>query len=70
MRTLLYFPLCLAIWLLSGCSSDTDNNNKPRSAEDHVWETQVHALEKAKGVEQTLMDAAARQRKTIDQESQ
>ena len=42
---------------------------KTEKPESHVWQGQVDALEKAKGVEDTLMDSAARQRQAIDENS-
>lgn len=54
MRTLMVlFPL-----ILCACS---DGGQQPRT-QDRLFDTQRQALEKAKGVNDTVMDAAQRQR--------
>jgi len=59
-----YVSLVLAV-LLVGCTEDKDVSTKASSRDDHVWQEQVQALEKAKAVEKTLQDATARQRDAI-----
>jgi hypothetical protein len=46
-----------------------DIKDKAKTSADHVWKAQVQALDKAKSVGQTLMDAAEEQRQTIEKES-
>lgn len=50
--------LCLA-----ACGSE---HKEKAVAEDHVWQSQVDSLEKAKAVEATIMESAARQRQAMD----
>lgn len=59
-----YLLLVLTVALV-GCTEDKDVSTKAPSRDDHVWKEQVQALEKAKAVEKTLQDAAARQRDAI-----
>ncbi|VAW74152.1 hypothetical protein MNBD_GAMMA13-971 [hydrothermal vent metagenome] len=48
---------CLAGVTLA-CSSPSDNTDStPEKKVENVWQGQVDTLEKARGVEQTLMDA-------------
>ncbi|TCK17369.1 hypothetical protein DFR30_0598 [Thiogranum longum] len=48
---------CLA-GLASACSSPSDDATESAADKpEHVWQDQVDTLEKARGVEQTLMDA-------------
>src|SRR3569832_1329253 len=42
---------------------------QPTSKPDHVWKGQVQALEKAKGVEGTIMDAAKQQGREMERQS-
>jgi outer membrane lipoprotein-sorting protein len=64
---------------LAGCSKSGSEDMKERMEDikdnvkesaDHVWSAQVKALDKAKGVEQTLMDAAKEQRQAMDKDSE
>jgi len=51
---------CLSV-LMVACSSPSDDNaEKTAKPKEHVWQDQVDALEKARGVEKTLMDAEKR----------
>jgi hypothetical protein len=63
---------------LVGCGESGDDDiketakavtDKAKTSADHVWSAQVKALDKAKGVEKTLMDAAQQQRQAIDSDS-
>ena len=47
-----------------------DIKDKAKTGADNVWKAQVQALDKAKSVEKTLMDAAEEQRQAIDKDSQ
>ncbi|GMQ89705.1 MAG: hypothetical protein BMS9Abin10_0035 [Gammaproteobacteria bacterium] len=49
--------------LLGACSSG-------EPPEDYVWKTQTEALEKARGVEQMLQDAAQEKRRAMERETQ
>ena len=46
-----------------------DIKDKAKIGADHVWKAQVQALDKAKSVGQTLMDAAEEQRQAIEKDS-
>jgi hypothetical protein len=46
-----------------------DIKDKATTGADHVWKAQVQALDKAKSVGQTLMDAADEQRRAIEKDS-
>lgn len=65
--------------LLAGCTKSGSNDmkeqvqdvsNEVKDTATHVWKTQVDSLDKAKRVEQNLMDAAEEQRRAIDRESE
>ena len=43
---------------------------KAKESNENVWSGQVKTLDKAKGVEKTLMDAAQQQRQAIESDSQ
>ena len=62
--------LIMVLLLLGACSSADDPPPTPNteSAGDHVFSGQQRAMEKAKGVEQTLSEAAAQQQREIDQQ--
>lgn len=47
-----------------------DMGKEVKGGADHVWKAQVQALDKAKSVGQTLMDAAEEQRRVIDKDSE
>lgn len=51
--------------LLISCGSESDVTKTP---EPHVWQGQVDALEKAKGVEDMIMDSAARQDQVMEEQ--
>ena len=69
----------MLVALLAGCAKSGSDDlkeqagatqDKAKVSADHVWKAQVTALDKAKGVEQTLMNAAQEQRQAIDKQSQ
>ena len=60
--------------LLAGCSGGSEpeqaqKDNGSRVSDDNVFSGQVRALEKAEGVEQTLMDAERRRREQMEEQS-
>ena len=55
--------LTALLTLIGACSKTTEDEGA-----DHPWETQTQALEKAKGVEQIMQDAADLNRQTIDEQ--
>ncbi|HEY7840361.1 MAG TPA: hypothetical protein VIC61_02225 [Gammaproteobacteria bacterium] len=59
----------LAILLITGCSSGNDQASG-QAGGDHVWKEQVETMDKAKAVEKTVMDAAAKQAEAVEQQSE
>jgi outer membrane biogenesis lipoprotein LolB len=66
-----------ASFTLAGCSGseNQDQDNQPRSPattqdQPQLFQDQINALDKAKGVEGTIQEGADRERKNIDQQSQ
>ena len=55
----------LCVWLLVACSSD--KQAEAESPEGVIPQAQLQALEKAKAVEQTLLDADAMRRAKADE---
>jgi hypothetical protein len=53
---------------VQGQVDKVDDNVKVTT--DHVWSAQVKSLDKAKHVSQDLMDAAEKQRRAIDEQSE
>ena len=82
MRGLAWIVTLLAALLISGCSredADDAQEHEEESAkptqgsglpQDNVFSDQVKTLEKAKGVQQTLDDATAKQREEIERQEQ
>ncbi|MEJ2347065.1 MAG: hypothetical protein P8076_15175 [Gammaproteobacteria bacterium] len=62
----LWLPIALAV---CGCSAGDDQASQPPPVDQTVFKDQMHALDKAKGVEQTLQDSAQRQRRQIDEQA-
>jgi hypothetical protein len=64
----------LTVLAVAGCAgSDDDDTTGPakktaRPAEDTVFRDQVQTLDRARGVEQQLMDSAATQRKALEEQ--
>ena len=61
-------PLLLSIFLMMGCSSDTDTQKQNATSKDHFLIDQEKALKKAEAVNQFIQDAAAKQRRPIDEQ--
>ncbi len=71
--------LALLCALVAGCGKSPSNDMKgkvddvkdqAKETADHVWSGTVQTIDRAKGVGQTLMDAAEEQRRKIDKESE
>ena len=58
--------LLLTFLLITGCSKEDKKTVSKQTTQDHVWKSQVQALEKAKDVEQVLMNAEKSRRQSID----
>lgn len=61
MKTFTRALAVLSFVLIVGCSSGED---------DHVWQDQVDALEKAKQVEKKVQDTFEQQRQVLEEQSQ
>ena len=60
-------PALLAISLnLTGCGSDQPSASEPQDA--HLLEAQEQALERARAVEDQVLEAAEQQREAIDEQ--
>jgi hypothetical protein len=61
--------LCSAL-LLSSCGdgrSSADSRENPTPDGNHVWKSQTDMLDKARAIEDTVMEQSVRQRQTIDE---
>jgi len=61
--------LCAAL-LLASCGDaggSADSRDDPPPAGNHVWKSQTDMLDKARAIEDTVMEQSARQRETIDE---
>ncbi len=56
--------------LLAGCFLLLAACSAGEPPENHVWKAQTDALEKARGVEQMLQDAAEEKRRAMERQSQ
>lgn len=57
--------------LLAGCAQhDNDEDDQPQETVKHVWSGQVKAMDRARGVEQTIAESAQRQKREIDEQTQ
>jgi hypothetical protein len=68
--------LMVVVWLalVPGCSDGepdaAQSARQSRVPDDHVFSDQVRALEKAKAVENMLLQGAERRRQAIDEQAQ
>lgn len=62
--------LALAAGCAQSTSNDDDDQDQPEESVKHVWSGQVGTIDKAKGVEQTLMQSAQQQSSEITKQSQ
>lgn len=60
----------IAFLLLAGCSDSKAPDTAEQTRKGHIFEGQARALEKAKGVEQGMQDAADRQRRAMERQEQ
>jgi len=68
-----YVVVSFLFVLMIGCSDNNDNRAQKQGNEEQTRKTvidpQLEALERAKAVEQDVLDAAEKQRKEIDEQS-
>ncbi len=69
--------LACPLLLLAGCSGGGDEDaaagkqqQQQQQEQEHVWSEQTNTINKARNVENVLGDAAARQRRQIEEQSQ
>ena len=67
MKPILTLTTILLFIPITGCG---EKDKQAKTPDPVVLRTQLEALDKAKQVESTLQDAAAQQRKTIDESTQ
>jgi PBP1b-binding outer membrane lipoprotein LpoB len=68
MKYLLLISFFMGLLFLSGCGSKEEPNvqEKKQATKSFIPDHQLEALEKAKGVEDTLMDANKRRNESIE----
>jgi len=69
MKKYQYIPV-MALLLIGGCSSETDETSATRPDNKQIYEEQMRALEKAQDVEQVLQSGADKTRQAIEENSQ
>jgi len=67
MKSIIRITVMLSWALVAGCNGE---DQPPKAAGSDVLKAEREALEKARAVEQTVLDAAARQREQIEQSAQ
>lgn len=60
------YILTVLVLCLPACSNNDDTSSSAKESKKTFIDPQLKALDKAKGVEQQLLDAAQQQRKLID----
>jgi hypothetical protein len=59
-----------AVLLLASCGDGGDTTDTPETSDpggDHVWKSQTDMIDKARAIEDTVMEQSAKQRQTIDE---
>lgn len=64
-----YLALGITV-LLAACSGEDATQQSGPARGDHVWKTQTDMLDKARDVEDVLLDASSQQRRQIDDMTQ
>jgi hypothetical protein len=67
MKSIIRITIMMSLMVIAGCNGA---DQPAKTADSEVFKTQTDALEKARAVEQTVLDAAARQREQIEQSAQ
>ena len=67
-----FVPIVLALSVLSvaACSNDSQNSNEAGASPSHVWKSQTRAVEKAKKVNNLVLDAAGARSTALEQQAQ
>jgi hypothetical protein len=61
--------ILISFFLMNGCSKESGENQQPESKQGEIFNTQIQALEKAKGIEQILQNSADKQRQKIEEQT-
>lgn len=72
MKQIILVSSVLLIYLLAGCSSDSDDQGSAPSAGESqsVFQGQINALDKAKGLEQDMNSAFEQRHREMEDQSQ
>lgn len=65
-RYLIFLPFVA----IGACTDDQNGDRATGEQQEHVWQEQTQAIDKAKEVDQLIQDAAQQQRQAIDESSQ
>ena len=60
-----------SLLILSACSDSMEpaaEKPKQKATGNHVWKTQTDTIDKARGVEQTILESSTRAREQADQQ--
>jgi hypothetical protein len=63
--------LLIAFLLVAACAEDNGEGDAPQPvqpAQEHVWNNQTNAMDKARDVEQVLQEDAARKRRQLEEQ--
>ena len=60
---------CALLLMLNACDYGADSRDKTDPQGDHVWKSQTDMMDKARAIEDTVMEQSARQRQTIDEQA-
>jgi hypothetical protein len=55
--------------LLSACSGGNDTPEPEKQTGDHVWKSQTDMIDRARDVENTVLDQGLQQRRAIDEQA-
>ncbi len=61
--------ILISFFLMNGCSKKSGENQQPESKEGKIFNTQIQALEKAKGIERMLQNSADKQQQKIEEQT-
>jgi len=53
----------------AGCSDKTDQTTQQKAKKNHAWKSQTQVMERAKGIESTVLDSAKTKQKEIEQQT-
>ncbi len=62
----LVIPVALLV-VCAGCSDTTDKTTQQKNKQNHIWKGQTETMERTKGLETVIMDAAKSRQDNIQQ---